>query len=81
MACRFAIRCTPIDSRQPLRHRCDRQGHAQDQHVEEGRQSAHVLDDDDRRDHHERDRDDHQSQALPDPIELVLERRRAALDV
>ena len=59
--CRFAMRCTPIEStaghhrRQPFGHRRDRERHAEDQHVEERGEAAHILDQEDRRDHHHRD--------------------------
>ena len=39
--------------RQALGHRGDGQRDAQDQHVDERRDAAHLLDEDDRRDHHD----------------------------
>ncbi len=60
--------------RQTFGHRGDRQRHPEDQHVEDRRESLHVLDQQDGCDHHHRDGDDDDPQYIADPVELVLQR-------
>ncbi len=69
------------DRRQPFGHRGNREGHAKDQHVEDCRQTADVLDEQNRHDHHDGDRDHHGAQHLADAVELLLERRRIVADI
>ncbi len=62
--------------RQAFRDRRDRERHAEDQHVENRREAAHILDNENRRDHQDGDDHDHDPQQLADPVKLRLQRRR-----
>ena len=64
---------------QAFRHRGDGQRDAQDQHVEDGGGAAHVLHQQDGGDHHDRDGEDDEPEALAGAIELALQRRRLVL--
>ena len=58
---------------QALRHRRDGERHPEDQHVEDRGEPAHVLDQQDRRNHHRRDGDDRDREDLAHPVELLLQ--------
>ncbi len=61
--------------RQAFRNGRNRERDAQDEHVEDGRESAHVLDKKNGRDHHDGDDDDERPEHLADAVELPLQRR------
>ena len=63
------------DRRQTFRHRRDGERDAENQHVEDRRQAAHVFDEDDRRNHHDRNDHDDDAEDLAGAIELPLQRR------
>jgi hypothetical protein len=74
------MRCTPKrehgrhDGGKAFGHRRDRQRHAEDEHVEDGREATHVLDQQDRRDHQHRNGDDDQPKQLANAVEFLLQR-------
>ena len=69
------------DSGQPFGHGRHRKRDAKHEDVEKRRQTVHVLDENNRHDHQDRNRDHDQAQPLPHAVELLLKRCRAALNV
>ena len=63
------------DGWKALRYRRHGERHAENQHIENRGQAAHVFNDDDRRNHDDGDDHDHEAQHLARAIELPLQRR------
>ena len=84
IALRFAMRCTPSESTavtiagSPSGTAATASATPRMSTSSSCRQSANVLDEDDRRDHHDGDHDDDDAEQLARAIELALERRRSA---
>ena len=60
------------DGRQAFGHSRDRQGHSQEEDIEERRHAAHLLDENDRDDHHDCDDDHSYCEHSAHSIELLL---------